>query len=262
MRVLQYAILFGVPFLILAACIPFAHAAANASLPIYFFVRAPYAEPDMKGVVRGLTADPVRRAAQLTRVSVYWTPMPAAAQLEAMRTDAIPACALGWFRTTEREQFARFSSVIYQDSPSVGLARGDHPTLGAPMTVQDALANPSLLLLMKRGFSYGSYVDGLIESLKPHRHQTVHDNKGMLQMISGKRADYMFIAPEEAEHLFATTSFKKEDFRIIHFTDMPQGNARHLMCTKSTPDSVLQRLNLGLQGMPWLPTVPQGSHTQ
>ena len=62
----------------------------------------------------------------------------------------------------EREKFAKFSTPVYQDRPQVIVMRADnshrinHPTLAA------LFADKNLKLGAKLGYSYGSFVDGLM----------------------------------------------------------------------------------------------------
>lgn len=222
-------------------------------LTIYYYIRPPYYAEDAEGDVRGLVVDPVRRAAALGQVPLRWVALPAAQHLPRIQANTGPACALGWFQTPERARFAVFSEEIYRDGPAVGLARKDSQALAEGMSLHEAMDNPSLVLLVKEGFSYGEYVDTLIATRGPRRIITAEENTSMLSMIQAGQADYMLLAPEEAEHLFTLDAFSRNSFRIVHFRDVPPGNRRYLMCTRATPLALLSRLNLGLRGVPVLP---------
>ncbi|AGW13533.1 putative ABC transporter substrate-binding protein [Megalodesulfovibrio gigas DSM 1382 = ATCC 19364] len=222
-------------------------------LKIYYYIRPPYYVEDGDGGVRGLTADPVLRAAALAHVPLRWEVLPPAQHLPHIQANAGPACALGWFKTPEREHLAKFSAEIYRDAPFVGLARQNAQAFADQMTLDQTMSNSSLTLLVKESFSYGEHVDTLIRTHRPRRVSTFEENIAMLHMIQNGQADYMLLAPEEAEHLFTLDAFSRNAFRILHFPDVPPGNSRHLMCTRATPDSLLERLNLGLRGIPSLP---------
>ncbi|GAB7080009.1 hypothetical protein JCM14635_16820 [Megalodesulfovibrio paquesii] len=202
----------------------------------------------------GLVVSPLLKALALAGWPTRWEVLPAPRQLERIQTNADTTCALGWFKTPQREAFARFSDEIYRDSPVVALARVDAPGLADEMELASLMADQTLTLLVRFSFSYGSFVDGLISRLQPRRIVSDEENIGMLRQLLDGQGDYLLIAPEEAEHIFAMGVFARSEFRIIHFLDAPSGNSRHLMCTLQTPSAFLDRVNLGLQGVPALPS--------
>lgn len=222
-------------------------------IKILYYIRPPYYLEDPAGGIRGLVVDPLLKALALAKWPTRWEVLPAQRQLERIQANGGVYCALGWFQTPERETFARFSDEIFRDSPLVALARADIAGLEEDMDLGQLMADPALTLLVKHGFSYGAHADGLMADLHPRRFVSGEDNAGLLRLALEGRGDYLLIAPEEVEHLFATGEYNRAAFRIIHLRDAPSGNSRRLMCTQQTPEAFLQRVNLGLQGVPYLP---------
>ena len=60
----------------------------------------------------------------------------------------------------------------------------------------------------------------------------------MLQMIQAGRADFMFLAEEEARYLVEQAGFNMSSFQLIRFPDMPLGEKRYIMCSKHVPDEI------------------------
>ena len=58
-------------------------------------------------------------------------------------------CAVGWFKNSEREAFAKFSKPIYQDEPQVVLTAIENHKIKSTDTVESVLANHDLNLLVK-----------------------------------------------------------------------------------------------------------------
>ncbi len=105
------------------------------------------------------------------------------------------------------------------------------------------MKDQSVILLVKGGYSYGPFLDKLIESYDPNRSTVTVENYQMIKMIYLRRGDYFFIAEEEATSLIQSAGFQLEDFKLIHFSEMPRGNKRYIMCSRQVHDSIIQRLN-------------------
>ena len=58
--------------------------------------------------------------------------------------------------------------------------------------------------------------------------------------LASGRADWMPVAPEEAEALL------NPDLRLLPLTDEPQGQARHLYCSRSVPADWMARIDRAL----------------
>ena len=97
-------------------------------------------------------------------------------------------------------------------------------------------------------FQYEAIKDvEMIIKYKPREVLTTADNLSMLKMIHSLRADYFFIAHEEAEQLIAESPFKLSDFKYINFSNMPEGNKRFIICTQKVPDSIIAKLNRAIR---------------
>jgi len=217
----------------------------ETTLIIYYHERPPYYVTGPLGVY-GLCADPVKRALRRAAIPFHWEKLPAKRQLAVIRDNRLRAAAIGWFKTPQRLQFARFSRPIYRDRPLVALARADNPLIPTETTLKELLTNRKLTLLYKNGYSYGSRVDAAITLCSPPRTATDSDNLGMLEMIYAGRADYFFISLEEAENLTTTSGLLKSDFKLIHFRDLGAGNRRYLIFSRKVSEQLIQRLNTAL----------------
>ncbi len=217
-------------------------AAAADTIELYYFERPPYmaTRPGSDEPV-GLTATPAAQAFRAAGIGVRWVPLPSARQLVTLADSKVPACAVGWFRTAEREQQFKFTRAIYRDRPTVALARTDF-TPPAP-TLAQALREPGLTVLVKAGFSYGAQVDTLLAQLGPGRVVTSADSLAMVQMVAAQRASVMFAAEEEAAYLVEQALGSPGALKIVHFSDLPPGERRHILCSKAVPDALIERLN-------------------
>jgi uncharacterized protein (TIGR02285 family) len=216
---------------------------AEDDLVIYFHQRAPYSSKQADGSVKGITADIVTRAMSVAGIPYRWEELPSARQMEVLKRDEGPACGLGWFKRPEREQFAKFSTAIYRDLPTIVVARAKDKRFAGTPSLDTLFADQTLTLLTKTGYSYGAEIDRKIAAQKPKVRDDSSDNRIMLGMVSRERVDYMIMAEEEAKDLLAQNEFADAGLAIYHLANPPAGEYRYLMCSKSVPDAVIARIN-------------------
>ncbi len=221
-------------------------AADEPSLTILFHVRPPYSELGAPAGVKGLLVSPIIRAMSQANLSAQWVEMPPARQTEEIKRAERPVCGLGWFKRPEREDFAVFTAPIYQDKPSVVVARKDDARFKSPATLQFLFADRSAKLIVKTGYSYGAVIDAWILRQQPDAEETAVGNEAMLNMIANGRRDYVIMAAEEAEYLLKRDAPLGEKLQAVTLTDAPAGEQRYLMCSKATPADTLARLNEAL----------------
>ncbi|HEX5683005.1 MAG TPA: transporter substrate-binding domain-containing protein [Ideonella sp.] len=220
-----------------------AQVCAAEPLNLYFFERPPYAvQRAGSDEVHGLSATPAAQAFKSAGIAFRWVGMPTMRQLVTLKNNgAPPACAVGWFKNPERELHFKFSKPIYRDKPTVALARADYTQASA--TLADTLRQPGLQVLIKDGFSYGPLIDQLLIQSKVERIVTSADSVPMIRMVAAQRAHFMFAAEEEAAYLVEQAGVPTTQLRTLRFTDLPHGERRHILCSKTVPDELIERLN-------------------
>lgn len=220
---------------------------AQAAEPVtlLFNERPPYLMVNSDGSASGLTGSPAAKAFKAAGIPVNWTQLSTKRQIQTLTENASMSCAIGWFQTKDRERFAKFTKAIYRDKPFVVIAP-NAVNFDEGVTLIRAIANKEMRVLLKEGFSYGD-IDPLLTKAKA----TIIVNSGevieLMQMIKARRADMMFAAQEEANYLIENAGYKKSDFKIISFSDMPVGKTRHIMCSKKVPDELIAKLNTAIQ---------------
>ncbi|MBT9596698.1 MAG: transporter substrate-binding domain-containing protein [Vitreoscilla sp.] len=217
-------------------------AKAAEPLSLYYFDRPPYAQKASRGdEVVGLTATPAAQAFRAAGLEFRWTLLPTVRQLVTLKDSLVPACAVGWFKNPERELQFKFTKPIYRDRPTVALARSNFHAL-AP-TLIDTLRQPGLSVLVKDGFSYGPLIDGMLLLARPERVVTSVESVAMVSMIAAQRASFMFAAEEEANYLVEQAGVPLNALKLVRFADVPPGERRYILCSKATPDELIERLN-------------------
>jgi hypothetical protein len=105
----------------------------------------------------------------------------------------------------------------------------------------------SLLLASgTRLFSYGDYVDQLLENLSPKSQFYSRQQTDLLQSLYTNRASYMLDAPEEIEQMIIAAKLPEEEFVKISLDEIPSGKLRYLMCGQAVSDNLIKRLNTAI----------------
>ncbi|MEK8081182.1 substrate-binding periplasmic protein [Pseudomonas sp. XK-1] len=212
-------------------------------ITLHYNERAPYLQTLENGEIAGLTATPAAQALRHAGIDFKWEKTPSNRQIQLLERNAGVDCMVGWFKNPQRELIGNFSLPLYQDKPTIGLALFSNINIDSGSPLAQVLQNRELRLLVKDGYSYGEHIDALIHQLDPRRMKTTVENINMLRMIALDRADYFFIAEEEASELIRQSEFEPGDFKYIHFSDSPDGGQRHLWCSKQVPQHSLDRIN-------------------
>lgn len=211
-------------------------------ITLHYHERIPYSYSTENGI-EGIIASIVDTAFKRAGVPFIWKKTPSNRQLQTIKDNKNYDGIIGWFKNPERESFSRFSHFIYQDKPYIAVARSDNSRIRNTMTIEDILSDKNLTLEIKDGYSYGSFIDGKIEELNPNVDSTTMESIQMLQKIHLKRADYFFIAPEEADNLIKISGLPIEDFKYIRFSNMPEGEKRYIMFSEKVNPSIINKIN-------------------
>lgn len=231
--------------LCLLACLPAtAFAAGNATaLQVVYLERPPYywtENGQMRGFLLGLTRQILDRAG----IPATFEQHPPNRIMDEIRNDQAPICSIGWFKTSEREAFARFSLPIYRDQPPVLLTTTDKAHLfSRHKTLRDVFTDPTLVMAQVASFSYGEAVDRMQKEILVRNLTVSSSQKVLPKLILQGRASYMLVAPEEVPTLLRMAEVEAGRFTTLTMQDIPAGNLRYLIFGKSVPESTLQRIN-------------------
>jgi uncharacterized protein (TIGR02285 family) len=220
-------------------------AAAFEPLELQIVQRPPYLMVGPNGTVSGIAVRPTVEAFRKAGIPVYWKEVPAVRQTVRLKSNQERVCSVGWYKTPERQQFAKFSQPVSVDSQWGALA-GPQLTVPRDITVRALLADPRVTVLLKAGFVYGDYLDHEIAIMRAQRQETHADMPQVLRMIEVGRAQITFAPIEEIQYYLGHYSNSETESKIVTFRGMPQGYARHLMCSKRVEDDLIARFNAAL----------------
>jgi polar amino acid transport system substrate-binding protein len=222
-------------------------------LKAYYFERPPY-YATLEEQPSGFLVHRARDILTQAEVDFEFESMPSRRILQELAATAVPACAVGWFKTPERERLYKFSLPTYQDLPilAVFLKHGRRPPPSVT-TLAALTAETDLSVGVIESFSYGPKVDALLAA-KPNPPMRVQGSQEQLmRMLAAGRFDYVLVSPEEANTLACLAGLEPDDIAQLVLRDVPKGNIRYLMFSMATPDETVRRVNAAIMKLGFIP---------
>lgn len=155
-------------------------------------------------------------------------------------------CSIGWYRLPERERMAQFSVPFYADPPQLVLAA---PRWAKAVRAHDSFASllgdPNLSIAMVDGASYGAQVDAMVEAGRTRVLRRTVGPIPLLTMVAAGRASFTLIDRHDWDWA-RTHEPSVRGVAPVQFPDMPPGQTRYIVCSKDVPQSVMARINHGI----------------
>jgi len=220
--------------------------ALSGPLKVCYFERPPY-YATIEGQPSGFLIHRVRQILTEAGLEFEFEQMPARRILHELSSGQEPACAVGWFKTPERERIYKFSLPIYQDMPlqAVFLKLGKMPPASVT-TFARLSAEPGFILGINDSFSYGPEVDTLIPAMPTPPVRVQGTQEQLIRMLGAKRFDYTLVNPEEATTLACLAGMESDALVQVPLTDLPKGNLRYLMFSQSVGDDIIDKINAAI----------------
>src|SRR5690606_18017037 len=213
---------------------------AQGPIPIYYYDRPPlFFIKD--GVLEGKSVQILKTKLNANKIPYQFVEMPAQRQRTIIESNTVPACGIGWFKTTERQKLGKFSVPISTDDPFVLVSHVKYK-LPSNVSISDFMNLKELVFLKKKGFSYGDKIDQKELELKPKTYEISTPIKSMLEMIVQREKYYTVIDKSELEHLLKNDRTSLNNISVSTIEEVSKGITRHLWCTFKTPDAFLQQL--------------------
>ena len=218
-------------------------AVQSAQLNVLYIEYPPYYSTTSAGDVDGIIVDIVRKVFERAGVQGNYTSLPSKRVLMAMQKGT-PVASLGWFKTVEREKFAKFSLPVYLNKPVAVLMLHEDAHRFSKYTSFNNLMGSGLFKIGRiDGHSDGEYIDGLLLDHKEQIVRLASDEVRLVKMLKSKRFDFILIPPEEMEDLIKSAGFVLSDFSLQPMNDIPIGNARYIMYAKTIDDELVKQID-------------------
>lgn len=215
-------------------------------LKVYYFHRPPYYMKLNDGNASGFLVEITRMIFNAAEIPFVFVDIPPKRILKNI-AQVEYSCAVGWFKTAERETFARFSDPIYQDMPVKIILRRSSSSMFSEKPALTEILGSGLMLGVIDGFSYGSVVDEAIFRLKPSMYAISNEAEKLVKMIQSERIDYAFMTPEEANYILQKDSAMKAELLIMEMADELIGNSRYLIFSTGVEPEIVDRVNKSIK---------------
>jgi len=213
------------------------------TLDIYYFEYPPYYHQLENGQPSGIIVDLAHKILASAQVEAKFHFVPAKRILHEIQSDR-PAASLGWFKTSERQQFANFSLPIYANRPAeVFLLRENEHKFRPYDSLEGLLQSGQFFLGRVQGLSEGPRLDAMLAKYEHKPVQVAADTVRLLQMLESRRFDFMLLPPEEVDVLLHAAQTSKDKFMLRAMNDIPQGNLRHIMYSKAVDQDLVRRID-------------------
>lgn len=227
--------------LLLASPISPADELIHVIIHVTYSERPPYTTTQDDGTPGGLTGAPSAAAFKAAHIPVQWHKVPTNRQLWMVKDQAGMSCAIGWFATAERQQYAKFTKPIYRDRSWVVLTNASFAARNIA-SLEELARQSDARVLIKDNYSYGG-LDDFMKKWQPVTAISTASTIKMVQSVSTGIVDLMFVSEDEGNYIVRQLGEQMPKLRLLQFKDMPRGMERHIMCSKNVPDEVIARLN-------------------
>jgi len=215
-----------------------------AQLTISYFERPPYYLTNKAGEADGFLVQKTKEILKLAKIDAHFVSMTPNNIIYVIQHAKRPHCSIGWFKKPDRELFAKFTHPIYRSPPLVLLTRKSNENQFKKYhSLKEIFADKQLIMARMSSFSYGSYVDHLMNQYPPVTLFLSGSQSALLRAVATGKASYLVIAPEEVDNLISSAELPRKEFVQIPLADIPHGNNRYLMCNPAVSDKQIMQLN-------------------
>ena len=217
-------------------------------LTVSYFERPPYYFTNNSGDAEGFLVARTKKILQTAKLEAQFLSLSPQQIIYILQHANTPHCSIGWFKKPERELFTKFTKPIYQNKSLVLLTtRSKQKYFSTFKTLEEIFSSQELIIARVGSFSYGSYVDHLLEQLTPKSKYFSKNQADLLQAIYANQASYMLVAPEEIEQMIVTAALPAAEFITITLDKVPSGNYRYLMCGQAVSNELIDQLNSAIE---------------
>ena len=207
--------------------------------------RPPYNYTE-NGTAAGSLVDLVRTILTAAGIEFAFTEMPSKRILAEIQPEDSRLCSFGWFKTPEREAYARFSRPFVQDTPLQALVlRRNLARFAGKTSLRELATAPALELGLVAGWSYGTVVE---ETRKQAGVQVVDIPARQQQalMLAWGRFAYTLVREAEVDEVVRLSGLSPEEFSILPLSDLQARDKRFFLYGRGVPADVLDRINAAI----------------
>jgi polar amino acid transport system substrate-binding protein len=225
---------------LLAACA--AVPAGAADLVLYYEERPPLMSRQDKQLT-GVQGAPATAILQRAGLAVELREAPVARQVAMITRNAEPACALGLYRTAEREKLGKYSRLPVYSSPPQSLMIRRDGRLKDVYRFAAVIQSPTVTLALRLGYSYGAETDKALAESSAKIVRSADHSMARARLVLLGVADAALFTDEEGEALIKQLGEAGAALELRRLPDAPPGEGRYFFCNKALPDWQLKAID-------------------
>lgn len=216
--------------------------AGAADLVLYYEERPPLMSRQGEQLT-GVQGAPAMAVLQRAGLHVELREAPVARQVAQVARNAEPACALGLYRTAEREKLGRYSRLPVYSSPPQSLMIRRDGRLKDVHRFAALVQSPAATLALRNGYSYGAETDRALAEGRVKVTRSSDHSLARARLVLLGMADGALFTEEEGEALIRQMGDAGAALELRRLPDAPPGEGRYFFCNKALPDRQLKAID-------------------
>lgn len=209
--------------------------------------RPPYRIWHEDNSVSGLMIDTAQKAFDQAGVTYKFEKSNSSRTYSIIENNHIAACAAGWFKTPEREKFAKYTSEFYRSRGIAVMTRKNNKEVHAHKSFDSLFSDETLKFGHRKSWSYGSYIDSLRLTYNTPTVTHNQSNEGAVHLMLGGEFDYFLVTLETGEFFINSIKKGRDILTILQMEDTPPSPPRYIMCSQKVDDKVIEKINKALE---------------
>lgn len=216
--------------------------AGAADLVLYYEERPPLMSRQDKQLA-GVQGAPATDILQRAGLTAELREAPVARQVAMITRNSEPACALGLYRTAEREKVGKYSRLpVYSSPPQSLMIRKDGRLKDVHRFVA-VLQSSTVTLALRVGYSYGAETDRALAESRARIIRSSDHSMARARLVMLGMADAALFTEEEGEALIQQLGAAGAALELRRLPDAPPGEGRYFFCSKALPDRQLKAID-------------------
>jgi len=218
-------------------------ACADAADLVLYYEERPPLMSRQDGQLTGVQGAPATAILQRAGLAVELREAPVARQVAMISRNAEPACALGLYRTAEREKLGRYSKLPVYGSPPQSLMIRKDGRLSDVHRFAAVIQSPTVTLALRVGYSYGAETDKVLAESRARIIRSSDHSMARARLVLLGVADATLFTEEEGEALIKQLGEAGAALELRRLPDAPPGEGRYFFCNKALPERLLRAID-------------------
>jgi polar amino acid transport system substrate-binding protein len=220
-----------------------AAAPANAADLVLYYEERPPLMSRQDQQLTGMQGAPATAILQRAGLTAELREAPVARQVAMITRNAEPACALGLYRTAEREKLGKYSRLPVYASPPQSLMIRRDGKLKDVHRFAAVLQSSAVTLALRVGYSYGAETDKVLADSSAKLIRSSDHSLARARLVLLGMADAALFTEEEGEVLIRQLGDAGAALELRRLPDAPPGEGRYFFCNKALPDRQLKAID-------------------